>query len=62
MTGPSGSSEVCFLSTLNGPFGFASGNIESLGETNLAVSREASHKVLSEHPFKITGYHSNRTC
>ena len=40
MTGPSGNSEFCFPSTSTG---FASGNIEGLGETKLTVSLGASH-------------------
>ena len=43
MTGPSGNSEFCFPSTLNVPLGFASGNIEGLGETKLTVSLGTSH-------------------
>ena len=40
MTGPAENSEFCFPST---SMFFASGNIESLGETKLTVSRWASH-------------------
>ena len=34
MTGPLGNSEFCFPSSLNVPFGFASGNIEVSGKQN----------------------------
>ena len=43
MTGPTGNSEFYLPLTLNVPLGFASGNIEGLGETKLAVSCGASH-------------------
>ena len=43
MTGPPGNSELCFPSTLDVPFGFASGNTEGLGETKLTVSLGASY-------------------
>ena len=46
MTGPTQNSEFCFPSTLNVPLAFASGNIEDLGETKLAVSLGASIKCL----------------
>ena len=43
MTGPTGNSEFCSPSTLSVSLGFASGNIEGLGETKLTVSHGASH-------------------
>ena len=43
MTGPSGKKRVLFHLDLNVPVGFASGNIEGLGETKLTVSLVASH-------------------
>ena len=43
ITDPSGNSEFCFLEKRNVPRGFASGNIELLGETKLTVSLVASH-------------------
>ena len=43
MTGPTGNSEFCSPSTLSVSLGFASGNIEGLGETKLTVSLAASH-------------------
>jgi len=43
MTGSAGNSEFCFPSTLNVSLGFASGNIDGLGETKLTVSLGVSH-------------------
>ena len=43
MTCPTGNSEFYFPLTLNVPLGFASGNIEGLGEAKLTVSLGASH-------------------
>ena len=46
MTDPTENNEFCFPSTLNVPFGIASGNIEGLGETKLSVSLGASQRLI----------------
>ena len=46
MTDPTENNEFCSPSTLNVPFGIASGNIECLRETKLSVSLGASQRLI----------------